>query len=74
VVWEHRTAAITAALVTRVPNNRWVPFTTPLTPLVRSVGQGYIQIAVAAVLLTQAVGRTGMHKSEVGGERGHEGI
>ena len=74
VVWEHRTAAITAALVTRVPNNRWVPFTTPCTPLVRSVGQGYVQIDVAAVQLTQVVWRTGMHKSEVGCVRGHEGI
>jgi len=53
VLWEQRTASITTDRVTRVPNNRWVPLTTPYIPLVRSVGQGYIQIAVAALLLPQ---------------------
>ena len=51
--WEHRTAPITAARVSRIPNNRWVPFTTLYIPVVPSVGQGYIQIVVAAMFLPQ---------------------
>jgi hypothetical protein len=51
VRWEHRTAPITAAVVIRTSNNRWVPFMTTYALPVPGVGQGYLQIA--ALLLPQ---------------------